>query len=75
MSQFTSAELGMDRAITRRDFLQGTAVAVGTIGAAGWNSDAWAAAASSESYPPAKMGLRGSHPGAFEPAHEMRDGA
>lgn len=27
------------------------------------------------SYPPARMGMRGSHPGAFETAHALRDGA
>lgn len=69
----TPAELGMDREITRRDFVQGTAVAIGALGAPGWGKEAFAAMPA-ETYPPAKMGLRGSHPGSFEPAHEMRDG-
>ena len=33
--QWTDKELGMDRAITRRDFLDGVAVAVGALGLAG----------------------------------------
>ncbi len=71
----TPSELGMNRNITRRDFVQGTAVAIGSIGVQGFEGGtAAAAAAPNEAYPPAKTGLRGSHPGSFEPAHEMRDG-
>ncbi len=68
-------QLGMDRAITRRDFVGGVAVA---IGAAGAGAPAIAApsglAAQDESYPPSRTGLRGSHDGAYEPAHALRDG-
>ena len=35
MSDFTDRELGMDRPITRRDFVNGMAVGIGALGAAG----------------------------------------
>jgi spermidine dehydrogenase len=64
--------LGMDRAIARRDFLNGVAVTALGLTAAG------AAEAAPQDapgyYPPALMGLRGSHPGSFEVAHSLRDG-
>ncbi|SEL60787.1 spermidine dehydrogenase [Pseudoxanthomonas sp. GM95] len=78
--------LGMGRAITRRDFIQGTlaAAAVGTA-ASGLAASAQAAtkttaplaarAASASDYPPLRSGMRGAHPGAFEAAHALRDGA
>jgi spermidine dehydrogenase len=50
--------------ITRRDFLGGTALAIG----AGLTPAAQIAAAPSL-YPPALTGLRGQHPGSFEVAH------
>jgi spermidine dehydrogenase len=65
--------------ITRRDFLNGVAL---TAGAALIPREMWAAiAADLQSqdapgyYPPAQTGLRGSHPGAFETMHKLRDGA
>ena len=51
--------------ITRRDFLNGTALAV----AAGLTPAAQLAAAPGRYYPPALTGLRGQHPGSFEVAH------
>ncbi|MCC6775191.1 MAG: NAD(P)/FAD-dependent oxidoreductase [Hyphomicrobiales bacterium] len=53
--------------ISRRDFLNGTALAI----AAGLSPAAQIAAqpALQERYPPALTGLRGQHPGAFETAH------
>ncbi len=77
-------ELGMKRAITRRDFLNGAALTVG--GAFALSGNVWAEVfglpkSPLESpkdapayYPPAKTGLRGSHDGSWEVAHEMRDG-
>ena len=68
----------MGRAIARRDFLQGAAIGVGLGGLA--PELAAAAAAEQEAqnakgyYPPTRLGLRGSHPGAFEAAHAVRDG-
>ena len=71
--------LGMHRRIPRRDFLNGVAL---TLGAAVLPADLLAAAAfpdepqnSAAYYPPAKTGLRGSHPGSFEVAHALRDPA
>ena len=68
--------LGMHRKITRRDFINGVAV---TAGAAlmPWHllaADGADAQNASNYYPPALTGLRGSHPGAFEAAHSLRDG-
>ena len=66
--------LGMDRNISRRDFINGVAAA----------GAAWALPSSartlaaidpdpSNPYPPERMGMRGSHPGSFESAHALRD--
>jgi spermidine dehydrogenase len=71
-------DLGMHCPITRRDFVNGTAVAIGALGAAGFaggvSAQTVAGALATETYPPAKVGMRGSHPGSFEIAHLMRDG-
>jgi spermidine dehydrogenase len=69
--------LGMDRPITRRDFLNG--IAIGTAALACGNSafaaaDPTAAQDASGYYPPLLTGMRGSHPGSFEAAHALRDG-
>ncbi|HTC25212.1 MAG TPA: NAD(P)/FAD-dependent oxidoreductase [Gemmatimonadales bacterium] len=79
MSQSNDHELGMDRRIPRRDFLSGMAVAIGASllphpqflfpG-----SGPYAPERAPGYYPPALMGLRGSHPGSFEVAHQIRDG-
>jgi spermidine dehydrogenase len=77
-------DLGMNRPIHRRDFIQG--VAAVTAGGAvlmraqpgmakavlpGVNVDGPASAAT---YPPLRTGMRGHHPGSFESAHALRDG-
>ena len=54
--------------ITRRDFLNGTALAIGAGLSPGLLT---AAANASEYYPPLLTGLRGHHPGSFEAAHTM----
>ena len=81
MSWKRDQELGMDRPIARRDFLQGAAI--GTVAvAAGSLAPELVAAAEREKlaqespgyYPPTREGMRGSHPGSFEAAHEVRDG-
>jgi len=69
-------ELGMHRKITRRDFLNGAAVTAGAV-LMPWHllaAGGTDAQNSSNYYPPALTGLRGSHPGAFEVAHSLRDG-
>jgi spermidine dehydrogenase len=75
-------QLGMDRNISRRDFLNGVAVTVGGALANATFPDLLAAETSQPSsqdvpgyYPPARTGMRGSHPGSFEVAHSLRDGA
>jgi len=86
----TDRELGMDREITRRDFLNGTSVAIGgasAIGASGLSASSASASEPSvapprkrraeepgDYYPPRLTGMRGSHDGSFEVAHEMRYG-
>jgi spermidine dehydrogenase len=70
-------DLGLNRKITRRDFLNGAAV---TLGAALVPGIPWEEVQSDPEktagyYPPALTGLRGSHPGSFEAAHALRDGA
>ena len=69
-------QLGMHLAITRRDFVNGVGIAL--TGAMFAGHSAWAAAASGpaaplDPYPPRRTGMRGSHPGSFEVAHQMRD--
>jgi spermidine dehydrogenase len=68
-------ELGLDRAITRRDFLNGIAVGVAGASLLGVSRRSEAAQLSADYYPPALTGLRGSHAGSFEVAHRLRDGA
>jgi len=74
-------ELGMHCTITRRDFLNGVAAGAGGALAASWLSGMTFAAETKQfaqdvtGYsPPALTGMRGSHPGAFEVAHSLRDG-
>ncbi len=79
-------ELGMGREITRRDFLNGISIALGTslvanstwVQAFGIPQPALASAFAPEKepgyYPPFKTGMRGSHDGSWEVAHELRDG-
>ncbi|HZV90213.1 MAG TPA: NAD(P)-binding protein [Candidatus Binatus sp.] len=72
-------ELGMGRAITRRDFLNGVAIGVGgTLGAetqlAAAALDEFAPEKAANYYPPALMGMRGNHDGTFTFAHQLRDG-
>ena len=79
---FTDKELGMDRKITRRDFMNGAAMAIGAA-AVSARSNLLAQDTSAQTQepqdrpgydPPALHGMRGSHPGAFEVAHSLRDG-
>lgn len=74
-------ELGMHRAITRRDFLNGIAVGAGATLAGAWLPGLAQAAEAARfaqdltGYnPPALTGMRGSHPGSFDVAHALRDG-
>ncbi len=75
-------ELGMDRPITRRDFLNGMAVGVGGVAASSLVPEFIFAADEAAGlpqnapgyYPPALTGMRGSHDGSFTIAHALRDG-
>ena len=70
---WTDKALGMDRPITRRDFMNGAAMALGAAIAP--KSLLGQEAQDRPGYdPPAAHGLRGSHVGAFEVAHRLRDG-
>ena len=73
MSKFSDRELGMDRSITRRDFLNGMAIGIGTLGA-GHSAIAQSEGVQSASYPPIRTGMRGSHAGSFEAVHALKDG-
>ena len=79
--QVRDRELGMSRAITRRDFLNGVAVGLGAVAGSSWMPTLLAAAENDASAqdrpgynPPALTGMRGNHPGSFEAAHAVRDG-
>jgi spermidine dehydrogenase len=72
-------ELGMNRSITRRDFLNGVAVGVGgAIAPPHWlaalDSQAYAPEKDPNYYPPALTGMRGNHDGTYTFAHRLRDG-
>src|SRR5882757_10730835 len=67
-------ELGMNRKITRRDFLDGAAMAVGGVALGLHNPGAQGRADALPAYPPALTGLRGDQDRVFEHAHELRDG-
>jgi len=72
-------DLGMHRDITRRDFLNGVTVGLtGSMVAPAWLQAAGEQAALAPEqapgyYPPSLTGMRGSHAGSFEVAHQMRD--
>ena len=75
--------LGMGRRITRRDFMNGVSIAVGSsivaanspwLEAFGVPQSPFAPERDSGYYPPAKTGMRGSHDGSWEVAHTLRDG-
>jgi spermidine dehydrogenase len=78
----TDRDLGMDRSIARRDFIQG-ALAGATVALTTPLRSAFAMEVGTDAatqdrpgyYPPLLTGMRGSHPGSFEVAHALRDGA
>src|SRR5215470_5679107 len=79
-SEKDDQRLGLDRPITRRDFLNGVALGVGAsiasadpLLATALEHDL-AAEKGSDYYPPARTGLRGNHDGTFTYAHQLRDG-
>src|SRR5258708_9539649 len=84
LKQKKDKDLGMDREITRRDFLNGVAIGVGgTLMGGGSGTETLLAAAALDEfapekapdyYPPARTGMRGNHDGTFTFAHRLRDG-
>jgi spermidine dehydrogenase len=68
----------MGRTITRRDFMNGAAMMVGSSmlpGSGMANAGQAPEPQNRPGYdPPISTGLRGSHPGSFETAHSLRDG-
>ena len=69
----------MNGKITRRDFLNGTQVAIGAALLSPWTevfgADASNFQLGADDYPPAKSGLRGSHDGSWETMHARVSGA
>jgi len=69
----------MKNKVTRRDFLNGTQVAIGASLLSPWTEVFGADAAKfrlgADYYPPAKTGLRGSHDGSWETMHARVSGA
>ena len=72
----TDQTLGMNKDISRRDFLNGVGI---VVGASMLPSTTLAQDLSAQNvpgyYPPELTGMRGSHPGSFDTAHMIRDGA
>src|SRR5579863_3881 len=77
MENSGNRDLGMDRPIRRRDFLNGIALTAGAAlslpARAGFETE-HVPESSPDYYPPVLTGMRGSHEGAFEVAHQVRDG-
>jgi len=79
----TDKQLGMHRSITRRDFVQGSSLAVlgavtsGAVSVTATGAENTASPRTIDNYyPPTKTGMRGSHNGAYEVAHALaRQGA
>src|SRR5688572_22035699 len=63
--------LGINRKITRRDFLDGALLTAGALSAAAFRPSAEAGSAG---YPPALTGLRGQTLQSFTALHALRDG-
>ncbi|MCA0434232.1 MAG: NAD(P)/FAD-dependent oxidoreductase [Proteobacteria bacterium] len=74
MSKARDRELGMDRPITRRNFLEGMAVATAGGASLGGTAAPTHAAPGDAGYPPVRLGERGQNPGANRVMHAIRDG-
>lgn len=80
---FSDKELGMDRNISRRDFMNGAAMAIGggVVSRQAKLFGQITAAPGEEAQnragydPPALHGMRGSHEGSYQVAHSLRDGS
>ena len=71
-------DLGMHCPISRRDFLNGVALTIGSTmlphSALAFDDAGYAPEKASGYYPPALMGMRGNHDGSYTYAHGLRDG-
>ena len=74
-------KLGINRSISRRDFINGIGVALsGSLMSCSWSETEMPASPSlllrdsNVAYPPIRTGLRGNHPGSFEVAHQLQQG-
>jgi spermidine dehydrogenase len=77
-------ELGMDTEITRRDFMDGVALAIGgtvasslpgaTLAQAAESDASSSSEAAATNYPPMITGIRGQNPEAINAGHAVRDG-
>jgi spermidine dehydrogenase len=79
LSDFTDDELGMNRTISRRDFLDGVALGVGAMAVGGLAGGAAASAAEparpdARYYPPSWQGMRGYTDASMQVPHALRDG-
>ena len=75
MTDASDHDLGMDRGISRRDFLNGVGLTLGSsLLVPGCRQIPASFEENPAFYPPTLTGLRGSHPGSFEVAHQLRDG-
>jgi spermidine dehydrogenase len=78
---FSDKELGVGRSITRRDFLNGVAIAIGSAALPGRLQGEASETKSDEPQnapgydPPASTGMRGTHEGSYTVAHRLRDGS
>src|SRR5579864_288169 len=72
-------DLGMDRRITRRDFLDGVAMTAGMLAIPGCMAHVAAPPIGPDPekspgyYPPALTGMRGNYDGTYSYAHALRD--
>ncbi len=72
----TDRDLGMNQDISRRDFMNGVAMAAGTLVVPKWAAafeQEYAPERAADYYPPTLTGMRGDHVGSFEVAHALRD--
>ena len=75
MTNSSDKNLGMNRRISRRDFINGVALPLGgSLMIPAWSGAfAQATPQAADYYPPTELGLRGSHDGSWEIGHQMRD--
>lgn len=67
MTKKTDQLLGMGQSITRRDFINGVAVAAASTALPG----SVFAGSMPNDYPPLRAGMRGNHPGSYDAAHTL----